>query len=83
MFRYSAASFALGAIDWTADTRNKYFSLDGGVTAGPLFSTGRNFGDGQQASHWKDSLGIGIMVSDCAHRVSRCQYRPTTSAHST
>ena len=61
MFRYSAASFALGAIDWTASTTAKYFSIDGGVTAGPLFSTGRNFGDGQQASHWKDSLSIGIM----------------------
>ena len=25
------------------------------------FSTGRQTGDGQQASHWKDNLGIGIM----------------------
>ncbi|XHR98919.1 hypothetical protein ACFB49_05130 [Sphingomonas sp. DBB INV C78] len=61
MFRYSDASGAAGVIDWTADTRAKYFSLDGGATAGPLFSTGVNFGDGRQASHWKDSLGIGIM----------------------
>ena len=61
LFRYSTASFAAGVIDWTADTRAKYFSLDGGATIGPGFSTGRNFGDGQQASHWKDSLGIGIM----------------------
>ena len=28
--------------------------------AKPAFSTGRN-GDGQQASHWKDNLGLGIM----------------------
>jgi PEP-CTERM motif len=64
LFRYSAASTgaAGGAvIDWTADTRAKYFSIDRGVTVGPGFSTGRAFGDGQQASHWKDSLGLGIM----------------------
>jgi hypothetical protein len=36
---------------------------DGGVinTYGATFSTGRNFGDGRQASHWKDSLGLGIL----------------------
>jgi hypothetical protein len=26
-----------------------------------LMSTGLDFGDGQQASHWKDGLGLGIM----------------------
>jgi hypothetical protein len=63
LFRYSAASFALGVSDFTADTRAKYFSIDGGTTnlGGASFSTGSNFGDGRQASHWKDSLGIGIM----------------------
>jgi hypothetical protein len=61
LFRYSALSLASGVIDFSADTRGKYFSLNGGVTVGPGFSTGRNFGDGQQASHWKDSLAIGIM----------------------
>ena len=43
-----------------------YMSIDGGVTplsAAPiaLFSTGSFNGDGRQASHWKDNLGIGIM----------------------
>lgn len=38
-----------------------YFSLDGGTTLGPRFSTGTYRGDGWQASHWKDNLGIGIM----------------------
>ena len=61
LLRYSALSKASGVIDFTADTRAKYFSIDGGTTAGPGFSTGRNFGDGQQNSHWKDSLGLGIM----------------------
>lgn len=61
LFRYSALSTASGVIDFTADTRTKYFSLDKGLTTGPAFSTGRNFGDGQQASHWKDNLGLGIM----------------------
>jgi hypothetical protein len=48
-------------MDQSADGRNKYFSLDGGLTLGPLFSDGQYFGDARQASHWKDSLGIGIM----------------------
>ena len=61
MFRYSSLSDASGVIDWTADNRTKYFSIDGGTTSLTTFSTGRNFGDGNQASHWKDSLGIGIM----------------------
>ena len=61
LFRYSADSTAQNVIDWTASTTDKYFSLDRGLTAIASFSTGRNFGDGQQASHWKDNLGIGIM----------------------
>jgi hypothetical protein len=61
LFRYSDLSFAQGAIDWTVDNRDKYFSIDGGVTKKALFSNGRNLGDGAQASHWKDDLGIGIM----------------------
>jgi hypothetical protein len=61
LYRYSLDSAALGVIDWTASTVDKYFSLDGGATSIASFSTGVNFGDGRQASHWKDSLGIGIM----------------------
>ncbi len=61
MYRYSADSTAVGAIDWTADTRTKYFSLDGGATNLAHFSTGKNFGDGRQASHWKDNSGLGIL----------------------
>ncbi len=60
LFRYSAASAAQGVIDWTADNRAKYFSLDG-TAMGPQFSTGVNFGDGRQASHWKDDMFIGLM----------------------
>jgi len=63
LFRYSTLSKASNVIDWTADARAKYFSIDGGTTnfGGATFSTGTNFGDGRQASHWKDSLGLGIM----------------------
>lgn len=60
LFRYSSDSAAQGVIDWTADERSKYFSLDG-ATVGPEFSTGVSFGDGRQASHWKDDLFIGLM----------------------
>lgn len=61
MFRYSDLSQASGVIDWTADNRDKYFSLDGGATPGALFSNGVTFGDGNQASHWRDRLQLGIM----------------------
>jgi hypothetical protein len=48
-------------IDWTAGNTTIYFSLDNGATAIAEFSNGLNFGDGRQASHWKDNLGLGIM----------------------
>jgi hypothetical protein len=54
LFRYSGD----GALDWSTSTTDKYFSIDGGETqlfGSSLFSTGRANGDGQQASHWKDS----------------------------
>lgn len=57
MFRYSAP----GTLDFrTGGTR--YFSLDGGNTAvfGNTFSTGRYNGDGDQASHWKDTAGCQV-----------------------
>ncbi len=63
LFRFSAGSVAAlpGARDWSADTRAKYFSIDGGNTFLTQFATGVTHGDGSQASHWKDNLGIGIM----------------------
>lgn len=69
LFRYSnlSAQTGGGVIDFTADNRDKFFSIDGGVNdinggaKDVIFSTGPNFGDGQQASHWKDNLNIGIM----------------------
>lgn len=61
LFRYSAQSLAEGAIDWTADTRAKYLSLDGGITSIGALATGFNFGDRQQASHWKDRSELAII----------------------
>ena len=63
LFRFSAASLAAGPgfTDLSADNRAKFFSVDGGLTQGPLFSNGYYNGDGNQASHWKDFLGLGIM----------------------
>lgn len=61
LFRFSTASTTQNVIDWTASTTPKYFSLDRGVTSIAGFSTGRTWGDGQQNSHWKDNLGLGIM----------------------
>ena len=48
-------------IDWSTGSTDKYFSLDGGVTKIASFSTGSVQGDGQQASHWKDLLGLGTL----------------------
>ena len=62
LFRCSAASATAGAnIDFTADARTKNFSLDHCVTSLGTFATGSVHGDGRQASHWKDNLGLGIM----------------------
>lgn len=63
LFRFSAASLAAGPgyTDYTADNRAKFFSVDGGNTSIALFANGVINGDGNQASHWKDFLGIGIM----------------------
>ena len=63
LFRYSALSLAqdAGVTDYTADPRDKFFSVDGGLTPIALFADGITYGDGRQASHWKDDLGIGIM----------------------
>jgi len=62
LFRCSSDSKAAGAnLDFSADNRTKYFSLDNCDSSIATFSTGVNFGDGRQASHWKDNLGIGIL----------------------
>ena len=70
LFRFSTDGVNAGGngtIDWTADNRVKYFSIDGGTTAGAIFANGTQHGDGRQASHWKDTPGpyppfpIGIM----------------------
>ena len=56
LYRYSAA----GTMDWTVGG-TPYFSLDGGATDLARFSTGKNHGNGRQASHWIDGEGVGIM----------------------
>ncbi|HQR42906.1 MAG TPA: NF038122 family metalloprotease [Gemmatales bacterium] len=65
LFRFSSRSIGSGGgpgvIDWTADNTVKYFSVDGGATPIATFANGANFGDGTQASHWKDNLGLGMM----------------------
>jgi hypothetical protein len=55
-FRFSAP----GTLNLAAGDA-AYFSLDGGTTNLGNFSTGSIYGDGRQASHWKDNLGLGIM----------------------
>lgn len=61
LFRFSADSFALGVHDFTADNRDKYFSIDGGSTSLGTFSEGIVGTSTRQASHWEDNLSLGIM----------------------
>lgn len=62
LFRYSENSVDNfgGILDLSAGA-DAFFSIDGGMTPEGLFSTGQFNGDGHQASHWKDNLGLGIM----------------------
>tara|TARA_R110001583_G_scaffold131248_9_gene282971 strand:+ start:1009 stop:2085 length:1077 start_codon:yes stop_codon:yes gene_type:complete len=60
LFRYSDESAGLGLIDMRTGV-DSYLSFDGGQTSSSALSTGVNSGDGQQASHFKDNIGAGIM----------------------
>jgi len=65
LFRYKAG---LSDPFLSAGNDAKYFSLDNGATgSGNLFSNGASRGDGRQASHWKDNLGLGIMDPTAAN----------------
>ena len=62
LFRHSGLSQGNSTdIDHRADTDFKAFAIDGGATPLFGFSTGVYNGDGQQASHWQDNAGIGLM----------------------
>jgi len=56
--RYSTASSALGIQDVSAGPVEKYLQIGDTTLA---MSTGVSLGDGEQASHFKDNLSIGIM----------------------
>ncbi len=63
LYRYSGESIFFGGpetLDFVAGGAS-YLSLDGGATSLGTFSTGYFNGDGSQASHWQDNLGLGIM----------------------
>ncbi len=59
LYRYSNST-GTGIPDFTVGGTS-FFSIDGGNTEIGQFSTGAFNGDGRQASHWKDHLGLGIM----------------------
>lgn len=64
--RCSDESNAKGAdMDWSVGGNAKSFAIDGQCSSGSridnAWSTGSFQGDGRQASHWKDNLGLGIM----------------------
>ena len=61
LYRYSTEAISTGGdvLD-LAYGSTPFFSIDGATNLA-TFSTGAYNGDGRQASHWKDNLGIGIM----------------------
>jgi hypothetical protein len=63
--RCSSEASAQGAnMDFRIGTDAKSFSVggcSGSATVADAWSTGVNYGDGRQASHWKDNQGAGIM----------------------
>ena len=67
LYRYSDDSLAEsgqptpGAVLDLAYGGTPYFSLDAGTGNLAPFSTGSYNGDGRQASHWKDSMGLGLL----------------------
>lgn len=67
LYRYSPESIsaddqpANGAVQDWAFAGSPHYSLDGGATLLAPFSSGKHNGNGRQASHWHDSLGLGIM----------------------
>ncbi len=78
LFRYSdyineyESGSLFGYLDWTYESveggwGDSYFSFDGGTTNLAPFSTGRYNGDGYQASHWEDDLGLGRMDPTTAY----------------
>ncbi len=80
LFRYSAASAALGVNDWQIGG-TPYFSIDGGATQyqSGLFSTGTAFGDGRQASHWKDAPAGAVQLGILDPTIARGQQGIITS----
>lgn len=55
LFRFTGRSR-----DWTVGG-SPCVSIDKGVSCVGGLATGSQYGDGQQASHWKDGLGLGLM----------------------
>jgi hypothetical protein len=64
LFRFSSDNVPVNSAEFTSNTRDMmpggtdYFSY---VDENIQMSTGKYGGDGRQASHWKDHLGIGLM----------------------
>jgi hypothetical protein len=79
LFRFSKDSNNAGIIDTTADTRPKYFSIDGGANRVAPFSTGAVYGDGMQADHWQNFSFTGLMdpqtFSGMLRNISRTDMR--------
>jgi hypothetical protein len=62
LYRYSESTASDSTLDWSyGSLGDQYFSIDGGMTVLGFLETGYKNGSGQQASHWKDHLALGIM----------------------
>lgn len=58
LLRYSSASLTLGISDVSVGSGSRFLLINGTQLS---MSTGAFLGDGQQASHFKDNLGLGLL----------------------
>jgi hypothetical protein len=58
--RYCGPSTSAGLLDFTADSRSRFLSVDSGVTDIAQFGGGKKFSDAGQAGYGKDESGMEI-----------------------
>ncbi|MHC4953939.1 MAG: NF038122 family metalloprotease, partial [Planctomycetota bacterium] len=62
LFRYTPGVSKKGFYDFTTGLLgDHFFTIDGGTTLTGKFETGAYNGSGEQASHWAEGFGLGIM----------------------
>lgn len=61
LFRYCGPGTSAGVMDFSADSRSRFLSVDIGITGIAQFANGKKFSDAGQAGHGKDDSGMEIV----------------------